>query len=319
MTAEGLAEARLVRADLHRSPLTELPPDPGEASTDVDDKPNPFSVPMADRYLRGVSSEHDATHLAVRPPSSREQHAGYIAARMFRAVWAAGVAAVPGVAVFGKGDGLTDGERADRVNACVRDKRLFAAIDPLDSIDSFLAVDGEERCASVAIVAYDLQHVAVAVASGRAAALGTQHEALLQRDGAWEPIDERMRMPILHGSVYAPTCPQDPSGTWWPPRCSPDPQADNSIMLRGLVLGGLEAAYQPPCAPWEAGAMYIAASAGCVVLRVSTGKLLDHPCHVRDLLISALRKGERVPALIAARHELAAHRCLVDLRRSGIA
>jgi len=319
MTAEGLAEARLVRADLRHLPLAELDPDPAEAGPDVDDKLNPFTTPpMADRYLRGVTSQDDVAHLAIRGPDPWEQHVSYIAARTFRVVRQAGARALPALAVFGKGDGMKDAERAEGIRACLRAKQPFAVIDPLDSIDSFLAIDGEDRYASVAIVALNLQHVAIAVATGQTIAVGTHQTALLRLDGKWAPISEQMRMPVLRASVYAPLCGQD-RGSRALQIGKSLAESDNPILLRGLVLGGLEAGYQPDCAPWEAAAMYIAAASGCVVLEASSGKPLAHPHEVQTLLMNALLDGDKVPGLIAARHKLAARRCLADLRRYGSA
>jgi hypothetical protein len=326
MTAAGLAEARLVRADLRRFPLHELDPDPGEACVPVDDKPNPFNAaPMADRYLRGLRSSRDVVHLDIPGEGSWEQHVGYITARTFRVMSQAGADALPGLAVFGKGDGLDDGRRAEKINAYVREKRSFAAIDPIDPIHSFLAIDGEDRYASVAIVARSLQHVAIAVATGPTIAVGTHHTALVRHDsGDWMPACDLPAMPVLPASVSAQISAPDRSGIPWPPRSRAAhtgtifPESGNPILLNGLVLGGLEAGYQPDCRPWDCAAMYIAAAAGRTVVRAATGKLLTQQ-QVQSLLIHALLKGEKVPGLIAARHELAAHRLRAFLRQCGIA
>jgi fructose-1,6-bisphosphatase/inositol monophosphatase family enzyme len=91
------------------------------------------------------------------------------------------------------------------------------------------------------------------------------------------------------------------------------------MLLNSVVLGGIEAGYQPSCRPWDAAAVYIAAAAGRIVGRAKTGKFFTHPHQVQALLISALLKGQEVPSLIAARHELAAHRLLTHLRETGSA
>jgi hypothetical protein len=328
MTSEGIAEARNVRSDLRRFGLAELDPDPAEASPFVDDRRSPFAdLPMADRYLRGVPSEGDVAHLAVPGTDTWDQHHGYVAARTFRVVQGTGTDALPGLAVFGKGDGMADAERAERIRACLQRQQPFAAIDPLDNIETFLAIDGEERYASAAIVALDRSHVAVSVATGRTVAVGTHHNALVRSGGKWVPVRDLRRMPIFPASVSAPLYAHDRTTPAWPLRHGRAQQIErifaesgNSILLNGVVLGGVEAGYQPDCAPCEAAAMYIAAAAGCVMLKASTGRFLARPYQVRAMLINALLKGEKVPGLIAARHEFAAHRCLADLRNrtSGV-
>jgi hypothetical protein len=325
MTSGGLAEAKLIRADLRRLPLHELVPEPGEADIAVDEKPNPFTTPvMADLYLRPPDG---VVPLAIPGPGSWEQHAAYVAARAFRVVGQIGAAELPDLAVVGNGDGLSRGERAEMINACLLGKRPFAAVNPIDGVARFLSIDSDDRYASVAIVARSLQHVAVAVAAGSTVAVGTHHTALVQRDGgSWIPVSDLPVMPVMLASVAAPAdapgrdgLPLGPPGRGGPPAGALFPEWGNAIMLNGVVLGGVEAAYQPACRPCDGAAVYIAAAAGRTIVRAVTGRLLTHPYQVQALVINALRKGGMVPAFIAARDELGAHRLLRDLRRRGIA
>ena len=318
MAWAGLAGARDIRADLRRLPLRELDPEPGELSIPVNDKPNPFTTPlMADHYLRNIRPSSNVVHLAIRGPGSWQRHADYIASRAFRVVSQIGADALPGLAVFGHGDGLSYRERAEMIKGCLRAKRPMAAINPIDGLTRFLAIDSDDRYASVAIVARSLQHVAIAVAAGATVAVGTHHSALIQREGGtWIPAGDLPVLPVLPASIAAP------AGTPGRGRMLTGtlfPEWGNPIMLNGIVLGGVEAAYQPACWPCESAATYIAAAAGRTTVRAVTGRRLTHPHEVQALLINALRKGEKVPGLIAARDELAAHRLLRDLRRCGIA
>lgn len=310
MTSGGLAEARLIRANLRCLPLHELIPEPGEVGVAVDDKPNPFTTPlMADHYLRPPSG---VVPLAIPGPGSWEQHAAYVAARTFRVVSEIGTDELPDLAVVGNGDGLSCGERAETIRACLLGKRPFAAVNPIDGMTGFLAIDGEDRYASVAIVARSLHHVAIAVAAGSTVAVGTHHAALVQRDDdGWVPVGDLLGMPVLPASIAAPSR-AGLAGTMFA-------EWGNAIMLNGVVLGGVEAAYQPACWPCDGAAAYIAAAIGRTTVRAVTGRLLTHPHQVQALLINALRKGGRLPALITARDELSAHRLLKDLRRRGIA
>jgi len=318
MASGGLTGARDIRADLRRLPLRELDPEPGELSIPVNDKPNPFTTPlMADRYLRNIRPSGNVVQLAIRSRSSWERHADYIASRAFRVVSQIGTDALPGLAVFGDGDGLNDRERAEMIRACLRAKRPLAAISPIDGLTRFLAIDGDDHYASVAIVARSLQHVAIAVAAGPTVAVGTHHTALIQRDGGtWMPAGDLPGGPVLHASIAAPVGTPGRgrllTGTLFP-------ESGNPVMLNGIVLGGVEASYQPACWPCDSAAIYIAAAASRTTVRAVTGRRLTHPHEVQALLINALRKGEKVPGLIAARDELAAHRLLKDLRRCGIA
>lgn len=314
MTWEGLTEARCIRSDLRRRPLHELAPEPGEISIFVDDIPNPFKTPpIAARFLR---QSEGAGELYMPPPAYWEQHCGYAAARAFRVASQAGIHALPELKVFGNGDGLSRRRRADMISESLHDRHPFALINPIDNLTTFLAIDGDDHYASVAIVVRNPRHVAVAVAAGSTVAVGTHHVALIHRDdGRWTPVGELPDVPVLHGSIAAPI------GT----RGRSEAQtralfpAGNPILLSGVILGGIEAAYQPDSWPCDCAAMYIAAAAGYTIVRAVSGKKLNHPAEVQHDLIRALSDGGRVPGLIAARDELAARRALTYLRKCGIA
>lgn len=314
IAAQGVAEAAHIRDDLRHAPLRELPPEPGEVTVDVNYKPNPFATPdLADRYLRPSDS---VVRLPVPRQSSWEQQAGYIAARSFRILSEAGMGALQNLQVFGPGDGLSPVKRAEMVNTCLLNQRPVAIIYPIDSITRFLLMDGDERYASVAIVARSLQHVAIAVAVGHTVAVGNHHTALIRRGGdVWIPASELPYSPVLHGSIAAPI---SIPGRGTPQAETLYPGCSNAVLLNGIVLGGIEAAYQPDCWPSDDAGMYIAAAAGRMVMSTFTGKLLT-PHQVQAHLVNAVRKGKKVPGLIAARDELAARRLLTYLRRCGIA
>ena len=318
LASSGLAEARQIRADLLRQPLGELAPEPGEGCVAVDEKPNPFGNPVAaDAYLRDAGSPGTVVPLVIPGPGRWQQHAAYIAARAFRVVSQIGTGACPSLAVLGCGDGLRPAERARTIDACLRGRRPFAAVQPIDGITRFLAVDSEDRYASVAIVAFSFQHVAVAVATGSAVAVGAHHAALIRRRrGPWIPVCDLPVLPVLRASVAAPAAIPGPAG----PRAGAlFPEWGNQILLNGVVMGGVEAAYQPDCWPCDGAASYIAAAAGCTIVRALTGHRLNHPHEVQALLVNALRRGGTIPGLVVARNELAAHRLLNHLRRYGIA
>jgi hypothetical protein len=314
----GLAEARRIRADLLRQPLGELAPEPGEGCVAVDEKPNPFGNPVAaDAYLRDAGSPGTVVPLVIPGPGRWQQHAAYITARSFRVVSQLGTRACPRIAVLGRGDGLSRAERARTIDVCLRGRRPFAAVQPIDGITRFLAVDSEDRYASVAIVAFSFQHVAVAVATGSAVAVGAHHATLIRRGGGpWIPACDLPVLPVLRSSVAAPAAIQRPGGSR---TGALFPEWGNQILLNGVVMGGVEAAYQPDCWPCDGAASYIAAAAGCPIVRALTGRRLNHPHEVLALLLNALRRGGKIPSLVVARNELAAHRLLNQLRRYGIA
>lgn len=302
--------AKAIRADLRRHAIWDLPPELGETSIDVDDKPIPFPTPlMADRYLRNPGPSGPG-------PGSWEQHVDYVTARAFRVVREIGTDAVPGLEVFGTGDGLARADRARLINDCLRRRRPFAVIKPIDGITRFLSVDSDDRYASVAIVVYGLQHVAIAVGNGSTVAVGNHHEALVQRDGqTWIPADKLPVLPVLRDSFAAPFSTPSYGGLQTGTLI---PECGNPIMLGGVVLGTVEAAYQPESWPCDSAAVYIAMAAGRTTIRAITGRRLIHPHQVQAFVINALRKGERVPGFVVARDELAAHRLLNHLRGSGI-
>jgi hypothetical protein len=315
ITSGVLAEVRGMRTDLRRFRLHELVPDPGEPGVAVDDMPNPFGTPvLADHYLR---PPRDVIPLAIPAAGSWEQYAEYVTARAFRAASQIGAEEMPGLAVVGNGDGLSHRERAEIINSCLLRRQPFAAVNPIDRVARFLSIDSEDRYASVAIVARGLQHVAIAVAAGSTIAVGTHHTALVQRDGSGLiPVGDLPGLPVLPASIAAPAGTPGRNGLLTGTLI---PEWGNAIMVSGMVLGGLEAAYQPDCRPCDGAAIYIAAAAGRSAVRVGNGRLLTHPYQVQALVINALRKGDRLPACIAARDELAAHRLLRELRRRGIA
>lgn len=321
LASGGLAEARKIRADLLRWPLSELAPEPGEGYMTVNEKPNPFGNPVvADAYLRDAGSPATVVPLVIPAPRSQErwpQHAAYSAARAFRVVSQLGTGACSPLAVLGPGDGLSLAERARAIDACLHGRRPFAAVQPIDGITRFLAVDSEDRYASAAIVAFSFQHVAVAVATGSAVAVGTHHATLIRRGGGpWIPAPDLPVLPVLPSSVAAPAGILGPGG---PRTDALFPEWGNQILLSGVVMGGVEAAYQPGCQPCDGAASYIAAAAGCTTVRALTGRRLSHPHEVQALLVNALRRGSKIPGLVVARHELAARRLLHQLRRCGIA
>jgi len=323
LTSVAQAEARLIGADLRSQPLRDLAPDPDEDSVFVDDKRHSFTSPdMADRFLRGIASPEDVIHLPVPGPVSREQHAQYALARTLRVIRQAGSDMLPGLAVFGQGDGLSHRQRGSAIKGCLRKKEPFAVVKPFDSLDRFLGFYGEDTFASVAIVARGLQHVAISVATGSTVAVGSHQVALVQRDGStWIRMSELSDLPVLHGSITAPL------GTPIGDEVESSaffPESGNATLLNGILLGGIEAAYQPDCWPWDVAASYIAAAAGRTVVRTSGGTRsrrrppLTAP-GVLDTLIKALLEGDKVPGLVVARGQLAAHRLINHLRQGGIA
>ena len=301
----------------------ELATDPAEAGILVDDKPNPFRDGTDDpvAFLGGRPGHV----VPMRPPRPRFSATGMVG-HLFRTVRMAGAEAEPGLAVFGTGDGLDDGQRAERVRRCQRRNWPFAVIYPIDNIASFLGMRGEGRYASVAIVARDLQHLVVAVSAGRTLAVA-QHEELLiaQDDGPLRQPRQPVGGPILPGSYVLLSTPEPDS-----PDCRAGcartalcgtalPEPANPVLLNGILLGGVEAGYQPECTACEGAASYLAALAGRVILDAGRGRTLKHPHQMHDLLGHALRSGERLPRLIVARDDLSARRLFDRVRGCGSA
>ena len=325
LTRKSQAEARYLQACLGgNAGLAELEPDPAKGGIPVDDKPNPFrdGTDDPDVCLRGPWLDNVVPMRAHRARFSAADLAGH----MFRTVSRVGTEAQPGLAVFGPGDGLNDGQRAERVRRCQRRNLPFAVINPIDSITSFLGVRGEGRYASVAIVGRDPQHLVVAVSAGPTLAVAEPGQLLIaQDDGPLRPPGQPVGSPILPGSYVLLSAPESDTVACLAgcPRTAHGGTAlsepANPVLLNGILLGGVEAGYQPDCTPCEGAASYLAATAGRVILDAGRGKKLKSPHHVHDLLGYALRSGERIPGLIVARDDLSARRLLDRVRGSGSA
>jgi hypothetical protein len=242
-------------------------------------------------------------------------------ARTLRVVRQAGDDMLSGLVVLGQGDGLGHRQRGRTIKDFLPKKQPFAVVKLFDNLDRFLGFDGEDTFASVAIVARGLQHVAISVATGSTVAVGNHQIARVQRDSStWIRMSELSDLPVLHGSIAAPlgTPIGDEVESW-----ALFPESGNATLLSGVLLGGIEAAYQPDCWPWDVAASYIAAAAGRTVVRASGSPRSRRPpltaAGVLDILIKALLDGDKVPGLVVARGELAAHRLINHLRQGGIA
>jgi hypothetical protein len=318
-------EARHLQAGLGgNGGHAELAPDSAALGIMVDDQPNPFRDGTGDpvAFLGGRRPDN-----IVPMPSSRARFSATdLVDHIFWAVRQAGTDAEPGLAVFGTGDGLDDGQRAERIRHCLRKNRLFAEIYPIDNIASFLGVQGAGRYASVAIVGRDLQHLVVAVSAGPTLAVAQPGELLIaQDDGPLLQPSRPLGGPILPGSYVLLSTPEPGRAACQAgcPRTALSgtalPEPANPVLLNGILLGGVEAGYQPECTPCEGAASYLAASAGRVVLDADHGKKLKYPHQVHDLLGQALRSGELVPSLIVARDDLSARRLFDRVRGCGSA
>jgi hypothetical protein len=302
----------------------ELAPDPADLGIPVDDKPNPFRDGTDDPVA--FLGERRPDNVVPMPPPRARFSATDLVHDIFQTVRQAGTDAEPDLAVFGKGDGLDDGQRAERIRRCLRKNRLFAVIYPIDNIASFLGVHGEGRYASVAIVARDLRQLVVAVSAGSTLAVAQPDELLIaQGDGPLLQPSQPPGSPILPGSYVLLSTPESGSAACEAgcPRtalCGTAlPEPANPILLNGILLGGVEAGYQPDCTPWEGAASYLAAMAGRVILDAGRGKKLKYPHQVHDLLGHALRSGELMPSLIVARDDLSARRLFDRVRGCGSA
>jgi hypothetical protein len=325
LTRASQQEARHLQAGLGgHGGHAELALDPAEVGIPVDDKPNPFRD-GTDDPVACLGGRRPGNVVPMRPPQARFSATDMVG-HIFRTVRQAGTESEPGLAVFGTGDGLDDTQRAERVRGCQRKNRPFAVIYPVDNIASFLGMRGDGRYASVAIVARDLQHLVVAVSAGPTLAVAQQGELLIsQDDGPLLQPSQPLGGPILSGSYVLLSTPEPGRTSCLAgcPRTAPGgialPEPANPILLNGILLGGVEAGYQPDCTPWEGAASYLAAIGGRVILDADRGKKLKHPHQVHDLIGHALRSGERMPSLIVARDDLSARRLFDRVRGCGSA
>ena len=86
-------------------------------------------------------------------------------------------------------------------------------------------------------------------------------------------------------------------------------------MLNGVVLGGTGAGFQPPCSALDACVAPVAAAAGRTVARADKPQEPLSTEQLHSLLLNALVKGERLPGLVIARHEVAARQLARKVRK----
>ena len=269
----------------------------------MDEKPNPFGNPVvADAYLRDAWSPATVVPLVIPAPGGPARWPQYC--RLHRGPGLPGGSPdrhrrVSAALRARPRYGLSPAERARTIDACLRGGRPFAAIQPIDGITRFLAVDSEDRYASVAIVAFSFQHVAVAVATGSAVAVGTHHVTLIRRCGTLDPGPDLPGLPVLPSSVAAPPRSRVPPDS----AARAVPRVGNQVLLNGRH-GGVEPPTSQTARLRRCRDLY--RRGGRARPSALTRRRLSHPHEVQALLVNALRRGGELPGLVIARHELAA-------------
>jgi hypothetical protein len=324
--------AKMFQAELLYGALDVLSPDthPQDAPS-VDEVLNPFaSAPdFADRYLRGLGPKDRAEHTRLHRWNSErpvwEDYASHASAQALEGAREAASEEIrrqqlPGVDVFfGKADRQNLHDQGNAIAACLRARTPFVLVDPISGLDSFLAVHGDTLWAAAAIAAFGPEDVATAVASGPAVAVTTRGRGLVSLNASpWIPITETSHAPeLIRSSLMLPgefarrpsyqvvALPEMVDFNWL---------SGNAMLLNAVVLGGIGAGFQPPCDPWDACVVPVAATAGRTVARVDTEECLNVG-QLHRLLLDALCEAERLPALVIARHEVAAKRLVREVRQ----
>lgn len=330
----AFAEAKTIQTEILHGVPDVLPPDtqPQDAPS-VDEVLNPFAgnPDLADRYLRRLGPKDRVEHLILHRRNSgrptREDYVSYARTRTFEAAREAADEEIrcqrlPGVDVFGKADRQNLPDQGRAIKACLLARTPFVLVDPISGPDSFLAIYGDTLWAAAAIAAFGPEDVATAVASGAAIAVTNRGRGLVSLNASpWIPITETSHVPerissslILPGEFarrpsYPVVAPLEMGAFNW--------LSGNAMLLNSVVLGGIGAGFQPPCHPWDACVIPVAATAGRIVARVDTEECLSAG-QLHRLLLDALRDAERLPGLVIARHEVAARRLVREVRVVGL-
>lgn len=324
--SSAVNEARIVQAEILRDEIDDLPAiAPFEEEPWVDDLPDLLDGRDPDHCLR-FPHQNDAEHLELYQLNTGrlgwDDYLDYAKGKAFGAAYAAAIQHCPGAMVFGTSDGLSHPERGRQIKACMKTGTPLVVVEAISGANEFLAVHGDTLWASAAIAVYGHGHVASAVASGRAVAVTSWDLGFLALEAtSWSPIGNLAHMPELIRSRMVPLG-RDISDPLWLLQLlrmlEPDSiygPSGNAMILNGIVLGGTGAAFLPPGYAWHACAAPIAAAAGRTVARVDTEEHLTTK-QLHTLLLRSLLKGERLPGLVIARHELAARQLVRGLRKS---
>lgn len=319
-------EARAVQAEVLRGELDDLPAAaPLQEEPWVDDLPNLLGDRDPDQCLR-FPRKDNVEHLALYQWNtgrlSWDNYVDHANSRAFEAAYEAAVHHCPGLAIFGPGDGLSQLERGREIKRCFKANRPLVVIEAISGTDDFLAVHGDTLWASAAMAVYGHGHVATAVASGRAVAVTSwDHGFLSLEANPWSPIGNLAHTPELIRSRVVPLGRSIADPFWFLQLLrmleldSIYGPSGNAMILNGVVLGGTGAGFLPPGYAWNACVAPIAAAAGRTVARVDTEEQLTTK-QLHSLMLRRLLKGERLPGLVIARHELAARQLARGLRKS---
>jgi hypothetical protein len=328
--SSAFAEARAIKTELLYGAQDVLAAEtPTEEAAPVDDVFNPFTgdPERADVFLRRLGPKDRDEQVILHQWNARrprwENYARYANARAFDAAREAARAEarrqhLPDPVVA---DAADRGKLADRTVVfaeCLCRPTPLVLVNPISGPDCFLAVHSDALWASAAIAAVSLKDTATAVASGSAVTVTSRGRGLISLGrGPWIPITATSRTPelitsslILPGGVvpvpaFQFVAPPAMNALNW--------LSGNAMILNALVLGGIGAAFQPSCYPWDACAVPAAAAAGRTVVRVDTQECLG-PAESEQLLLATILQAEQLPGLVIARHEVAARRLVRKVR-----
>jgi hypothetical protein len=324
--SSALEETKTMQMELLCGRLDDLPTaaPPGQEAW-VDDLPNPFGGEWdPDECLRGLGPADRVEHLALHRRNTRrlsgESYLSRANSRSFEAAREAALNHWPDLAVFGRSDGLSHRDRGQAIADCLQTGKPFVVIEGISGVDDFFAVHGDSHWASAAIAASGRRHIATAVASGRAIAVASRDRGFLSLDASpWSPINEAVRTPELSRSRVVPLSKEITERLWFLQHLSVLEldsiygPSGNAMILNGVVLGGIGAGFLPSGHAWNACVAPVAAAAGRTVARVDTQKRLNTG-QLHNLLLRSLLRGERLPELIIARHEVAARQLVRGVR-----
>lgn len=335
VVAGAVADARWARTEILLGRVADLPsPAAGEPTVPVDDVGNPFlfdparpdewdprAAEVLDKIAEIGPKDPAARWRLRRENTARPTWRELIAAanaRAFATARAIALRGEPDLLVVGKGDGMEHAERGALIRDCLASGRKVLVIDALDGVEQYMAVFGEAFWCASAMAIHDPDRVAAAVASGMVTTVADGDRVLISIDNApWMPSEELGHLPEQVPSIVLPLTKSEYraelSSLLMPSRdATIYGFSGNPFILNAILLGGASAGLQRSCRPWDAVIAPVAAAAGCWVARLDTQEHLDAE-QVQSLLIESLINGEKVPALVLAKHEVAAKQLIREL------
>jgi fructose-1,6-bisphosphatase/inositol monophosphatase family enzyme len=275
----------------------------------IDDLPNPFvNDPFA--ALAFLEGRDQPSFLSTAPFQPHHVGDAAIVADQLCFDTIVGVAhnVSPGTLVLGEEDGLDVRERGRLLTEAIAAGSPWLLVDPIDGTLAYRRLRNDDYWASV-VIAGQGSSFAVCIATGDLVVVALNERfAAVWENGGWRviapPRDGEMRDGF---SAIVPTTKLKYRIRF---RDTLDDDriqllcgfSGNPAILRGVLLGLVDAAIQPSCFAWDNAIAYVAACASQPVMRLDTDQMLDAAA-VRALTLDSMCGGEKLPDMLVGRDD----------------